>query len=103
MITARRLGLRNTVITHGVMLGLAAMISLTPTVLAQSQSNDATLSGLTLSQMDFGTFASGTTSYTATVESSVTETTVTPTTTHTGANYVIKLGGVTDDDEGIGI
>ena len=63
-----------------------------------SSSTDATLSGLTLSDIDFGTFASGTTSYTADVSDSVTETTVTPTVNHSGASYVIKLGGVEDSD-----
>ena len=99
MNAAQRLGLRGTVITLGVALALAAvLIGLTPTVLAQSQSNDATLSGLTLSRVNFGTFASGTMTYTASVESNVTQTTVTPTPNHSGASYVIKLGGVTDAD-----
>lgn len=77
---------------------LLLTIGLFPTVLAQSQSSDATLSALTLSGVDFGTFASGTTSYTATVANGVTETTVTPTVNHSGAGYVIKLGGVEDSD-----
>ena len=77
---------------------LVLIVGLTPTVLAQSQSSDATLSGLTLSNVDFGTFASGTTSYTASVINGVTETTVTPTKNHSGASYVIKLGGVEDAD-----
>ncbi len=59
---------------------------------------DATLSGLRLSGIDFGTFASGTTSYTAQVANSVSQTTVTPTVNDSGASYVIKLGGVTDTD-----
>ena len=59
-------------------------------------STDATLSGLSLSDVNFGTFASGTTAYSAQVANSVTETTVTPTVNHSGATYVIKLGGVTD-------
>ena len=63
-----------------------------------AKSTDAKLSALTLSRIDIGTFASGTTSYTAQVASSVTETTVTPTVNHSGASYVIKLGGVTDED-----
>ena len=63
-----------------------------------AQSADATLSGLTLSGVDFGTFASGTTSYTAEVASSLAETTVTPTVNHSEASYVIKLGGVEDAD-----
>ena len=58
----------------------------------------ATLSGLTLSSVDFGTFASSTTSYAAEVDSSVTETTVTPTVNDSGASYVIRLGGVEDTD-----
>ena len=65
---------------------------------AEPPSTDASLSGLTLSGIDFGTFASGTTSYTAQVTNSVTQTTVTPTVNHSGASYVIKLGGVEDSD-----
>ena len=61
-------------------------------------SSDADLSGLTLSGIDIGTFASGTTSYIASAANSVSQTTVTPTTNHSGASYVIKLGGVTDAD-----
>ncbi len=61
-------------------------------------STDATLSGLTLSGVDFGTFASGTTSYTASVANSVSQTTVTPTASDSGASYVIKLDGVEDAD-----
>ena len=61
-------------------------------------STDATLSGLTLSYVDFGTFASSKTSYTASVANSVTQTTVKPTVNHSGADYVTKLGGVTDAD-----
>ena len=61
-------------------------------------STDASLSGLTLSGIDFGTFASGTTSYTAQVANSVTQTMVTPTVNDSGASYVIKLGAVVDAD-----
>ena len=44
MNAGKQLGLRETVITLGVALALATvLIGLTPTVLAQSQSNDATL------------------------------------------------------------
>ena len=81
----------------GVVMALAVTI-LIPTALAQSQSNDATLSGLTLSEVDFGTFASSTTTYTASVAHRVTETTVTPTVNHSGASYLIKLDGVVDAD-----
>ena len=65
---------------------------------AAPPSTDATLSTLTLSGIDFGTFASGTTSYTAQVANSVSQTTVTPTVNHSGASYVIKLGSATDAD-----
>ena len=65
---------------------------------AEPPSTDATLSALTLSGIDFGTFASGTTSYSAQVANSVTQTTVTPTVNDSGANHVIKRGGVTDAD-----
>ena len=61
-------------------------------------STDATLSGLTLSGIDFGTFTSGTTSYTASVANRVSQTTVSPTVNDDGASHVIKLGGATDAD-----
>ena len=86
-------------VVAGALLGLIGLFAFGgwPSVSAQSQSNDATLSGLTLSDVDFGTFASGTTSYTASVANRVRETTVVPTMNHSGANSVIKLGGVDDD------
>ena len=65
---------------------------------AAPPSTDATLRGLTLSVVDFGTFDSTTTSYTAQIANSVTQTTVTQTVNDSGASYVIKLGGVTDAD-----
>ena len=65
---------------------------------AEPPSTDAILSDLTLSGVDFGTFASGTTSYTAQVDNDVSQTTVTPTVNDSGASYVIKRGGVTDAD-----
>ena len=61
-------------------------------------STDATLSALTLSDVDFGTFSSGTESYTASVTYSVSQTTVTPAVNDSGASYVIKLDGVNDSD-----
>ena len=61
-------------------------------------SDDATLNALTLSGIDFGTFASATTSYTADVSDSVSQTTVTPTVNDSGASYVIKLDGTVDSD-----
>ncbi len=73
-------------------------VTVTRLVSLQQNATDATLSGLTLSDVNFGTFASGTTSYTADVASSVTETTVTPTVNHSGATYVINLDGVEDAD-----
>ena len=65
---------------------------------AAPPSTDATLSALTLSGIDFGTFDSTTSSYTAQVANSVSQTTVTPTVNHSGASHVIKLGGVEDPD-----
>ena len=65
---------------------------------AEPPSTDATLSALTLSGIDIGTFASGTTAYTASVANSVSRTKVTPSVNHSDASYVIKLGGVTDAD-----
>ena len=56
------------------------------------------MSGLSLTDVNFGTFASGTTAYTASVANSVSQTTVTPTVNHAEASYVIKLDGVTDAD-----
>ena len=67
-------------------------------VVPAETTTDATLSGLSLSSVNFGAFASGTTSYTASVANSVSQTTVTPTVNDSGATYVIKLGGVTDAD-----
>ena len=65
---------------------------------AAPPSTDATLSALTLSSINFGTFDSETLQYTAQVANSVTQTTITPTVNHSGASYVIKLGGVEDSD-----
>ena len=61
-------------------------------------STDATLSGLTLSGVAFGTFDSNTIGYTASVANDVKQTTVTPTTNDDGATYEIKLDGVADAD-----
>ena len=70
----------------------------TVTITRAAASTDATLKTLTLSSVNFGTFASGTTSYTAQVANSVSQTTVSPTLNDSGASYVIKRGGVTDVD-----
>ena len=61
-------------------------------------STDATLSGLTLSDVTLGAFDPTTTGYTANVANDVTQTTATPTTNDDGATYEIKLDGVTDAD-----
>ena len=66
-------------------------------------SNDATLSNLTLSDIDFGAFDSETTSYAVSVANSVTQTTVTPTLNHSGASYVIKFNDATDSDGAISL
>ena len=55
-------------------------------------SDDATLSGLSLTGVEIGTFASGTTAYTAEVDNSVETTTVTATATHAGATVSIADG-----------
>ena len=65
---------------------------------AEPPSTDATLSGLTLSGINFGAFDSATTGYTASVANDVDETTVTPTTNDDGATYVVKLGSAVDND-----
>ena len=57
-------------------------------------STDATLSGLSLSEVDFGTFSSETLSYSADVSNKLKETTVVATVNDPGASYVIELGGV---------
>ena len=56
-------------------------------------SSDSTLTSLSLSGIDFGTFDSETTEYSAAVENDVSETTVAASTSHFGASYVIRLGG----------
>ena len=60
-------------------------------------STDATLSNLALSGVDL-TFDPDTTTYTASVPATTTQTTITPTLSHDSATYVVKLGGVVDDD-----
>ena len=70
----------------------------TYTVTVISVSEDATLSGLTLSGIDLESFASDVETYTATVTNNQTETTVTPMVNDSGATYVIKIDGVTDSD-----
>ena len=65
---------------------------------------DATLKRLALSGIDIGggvgqgADAQSQTSFKASVYHSVSQTTVTPTVNHSGASYVIKLGGVEDAD-----
>ena len=56
-------------------------------------SDDATLSALTLSDVDFGTFSPDTESYTASVAYSVSQTTVAPTVNDSEAAYFIEFEG----------
>ena len=71
----------------------------TYTVTVNSVSEDATLSGLTLSGIELDpSFAPNLETYTATVTNNQTETTVTPMVNDSGATYVIKIDGVTDSD-----
>ncbi len=62
------------------------------TVTITSVSRDATLSALSLSDVDIGTFSGAVTAYTASVASSVTSTTVTATASHPGATVSIDPG-----------
>ena len=71
-------------------------------------SSDATLSSLTLSGLVLkptgagtvacGGFSGSHLSYAASISDTVSQTTVSPTASHSGAGYVIKLGGVEDTD-----
>ena len=71
----------------------------TVTVTREAPASDATLSALALSRITLDpAFAAETSAYAATVDYAVDETAVTPTTSHGGAGYVIKLGGVLDAD-----
>ena len=62
--------------------------------------NDATLSALTLSDVDIGTFDAATARYTTGVASSVATTTVTANSTDTGATVTISPGDADADTEG---
>ena len=63
-------------------------------------SDDATLSELSLSGVDIGTFVSGTVNYEASVTHSVASTTVTVTANHSGANVLIAdAKGITNGTE----
>lgn len=69
--------------------------SLTVRTLTPPNSSDATLSGLTLRDIDFGTFDPDTTSYTANVPNSVSNTAIAPTVNEgNGATFVISANGV---------
>ena len=70
--------------------------TVTVTRVSSDASTDATLRGLVLSDVDYGTFLPNTTTYTAQVANDVSETLVTPYVSYQGASYVVKLGGVTD-------
>ena len=65
--------------------------AVTVTIAARDQpaSDDATLSSLTLTGIDIGTFASATTTYTASVDNGVASTTVRATPAHEGASVTI--------------
>ena len=98
MNDAKRTAIHLAVLTLGAVLAIAGVLMSHEPVHAQTLSTDATLSGLELSDVDFGTFASSTTTYAGNVASHVTETTVTPAVSHSAASYVIKLDGVEDSD-----
>ena len=66
--------------------------TVTVTRAVPSLSDDATLSGLSLTGVEIGTFASGTTAYTADVDHDVETTTVTATATHAGGTVSIAAG-----------
>ena len=69
--------------------------SLTVRTLTPPDPTDATLSGLTLSDIDFGTFDPDTTSYTASVPNSVSNTAIAPTVNErNGAAFLISANGV---------
>ena len=72
--------------------------TVTVTRAAPPLSKDATLSGLTLSGVDIGSFVPATAGYAASVANDVTETTVTATVNDGGASYTVKLDGVADSD-----
>ena len=70
--------------------------TVTVTRAARPLSDDATLSGLSLSGIIIGTFASGTTAYTADVDNSVETTTVTAAATQAAATVTVTDGnGIT--------
>ena len=95
------LGLRLTwAAIAGVLVVIAGLLAFhdSPKVFGQQQSTDATLSALTLSNIDFGTFDPETLEYTAQVYRGITQTNVTATRNHPKATYLVKLGGVTETD-----
>ena len=90
---------RDTVPNNTWGYGFAKLPSLLPATTTQGTlSSDASLTSLTLSSIDIGTFSSSTESYVASVADSATETTVTPSLSDPDASYVIKLDGVEDGD-----
>ena len=74
----------------------ALLMSLPPAVFAQTLSNDATLSALTVSPKDIIGFASDRDSYDVGVASTVTQVTVTATPNHSGAS--VSYSGTDADD-----
>ena len=65
---------------------------------AAPPSTDATLSGLTLSEVNFGAFDPATTGYAAAVGNDVEQTTVTARTNDEAATHMVQLDGVPDTD-----
>ena len=61
-------------------------------------STDATLSSLSLSNINFGAFDPATVAYTVSVGNEVVETTVTPTANDAGATHVVEIDGAEDGD-----
>ena len=80
-----------------------SLTSVATATVSPPPSDDATLSGLSLSGVNIGTFDPATTGYTASVGNDVTETTVTPTANDGGATYVVKLDGVEDADRTVNL
>ena len=104
----RTIGSRLTWATIAALLvTMAALLTFcdSPKVFGQDNnaSSDATLSALTLSGIDFGTFDSATLQYTVQVGSHVDQTVVTVTRNHSKATYLVKLGGVTETDGAVSL
>ncbi len=75
-----------------------SLTSAATAAVAPAPSDDATLSSLALSDVDFGAFDAATADYTAAVAHDVTQTTVTATVNHAAASHTVQLDGTTDAD-----